>query len=1033
MESGAGRLDGLGAEAREAVGVQSPLAGGDGHQLRRRQRGDRAGNAGPVRDHARRRHAPASRVGPAAGRDDGAPARAGAVRCAVGPGRRGAWRLAAEGQLPPDGGDALAIRGDSGLVGGDRPVLDGGFRHLHGPVRPGQLHGQGDLRRRRLRGGQRSHVPGESGPQPRPDRGELRALRAGDGHRALRRLPAAIPRLRPPRASLGARRLAALAVAGPARADARRPAAEPLADAGALEGRRQPAAQPRPAGGRRAAGFRMDRPAGLAVDVDGPGPGGPGLAADPALPGDGAGGLAERVAGGLPGLARQRPAHGRAGGDVGDLPRGPGPDARRCDRADALSARRLAQAHAGVGDRRHDRAAPGDGALPILADDVARPGPGDRPGGAGGLGSPAIALGGGAVPAGLVPVAPGRLLGEQAEAPRRVAVVGRGARGVGARGPQDVALLRDVRRRRGPLAPPRQLPGGARRPRRPPDVPHEPGAPAPLDPGGARPRLPRPPLDGRPPGEDVRHPGETGAAPGALPQLVPDADPPALAADVCLDRRQRQLARLPRRVEARVEGEGRGADPGPVGPPGAGRHAGRPGRGPGRDEDAGRGRGPSRAGGGRPRPAHAPRRAAGRLAGVGRMAREDGLGHRRRDRPHPRAGGQGRPHGDARSLGQAPAGAGPRSPRRTRRDRALARAVEVGGAGGGGGPRGARVADDVGRDRVEGPRRPGRTGPARGGRPDARRPGRRRPRPVRAGPASALPPAGRPRRGPGRRDGLPLPLQGRSPPLRHRLQPRAGPARWRLLRPARLRIVPDQLPDDREGRGPPPALVPARQAVHQGRRQGRAALVGRDDVRVPDAAIAAEGAARHARGRGRRGGRRPAGRVRQAGGRPLGRLRVGLLVAICRWGLPVPVLRRPRPGPEARAGARPGGGPLRHDAGRHGPPPRRLGELPQAGERGGRGPLRVLRGHRLHPGPGAEGVEVGRRALVHGPSSGDGPGGDRQRLARRADAPAIRGGGDGPRGRAAAARARPPRDRAHRALGGRGRPRRDRPAKARRS
>ena len=44
----------------------------------------------------------------------------------------------------------------------------------------GQLHRQGDLRRRRLRGGHRPDLPREPDPQPRPDRGELRPLRPGD-------------------------------------------------------------------------------------------------------------------------------------------------------------------------------------------------------------------------------------------------------------------------------------------------------------------------------------------------------------------------------------------------------------------------------------------------------------------------------------------------------------------------------------------------------------------------------------------------------------------------------------------------------------------------------------------------------------------------------------------------------------------------------------------------------------------------------------------------------------------------------------
>ena len=71
-------------------------------------------------------------------------------------------------------------------------------------------------------------------------------------------------------------------------------------------------------------------------------------------------------------------------------------------------------------------------------------------------------------------------------------------------------------------------------------------------------------------------------------------------------------------------------------------------------------------------------------------------------------------------------------------------------------------------------------------------------------------------------DGLPAALPDRSQPVRHRLQPGAGPARQCLLRPAGLGIVPDQLPGRRAGRGPAPPLVPARPPVHPRRRAGSA-------------------------------------------------------------------------------------------------------------------------------------------------------------------------------------------------------------------
>src|SRR5205823_5844990 len=83
----------------------------------------------------------------------------------------------------------------------------------------------GDLRPPRLRGGDGEDLPRESDPQPRPGRGELRALRPGQRHRAVRRLPGPLSRLRPPRAPLGAGRLAVAPLARPLGADGRGPAA----------------------------------------------------------------------------------------------------------------------------------------------------------------------------------------------------------------------------------------------------------------------------------------------------------------------------------------------------------------------------------------------------------------------------------------------------------------------------------------------------------------------------------------------------------------------------------------------------------------------------------------------------------------------------------------------------------------------------------------------------------------------------------------------------------------------------------------
>ena len=208
-------LDGLGAEAGQALGVQSPDPGRPGDELCLAERRPGGAEGDPVRDHARRRHPVAPRQRAAAGGDSGAPAERAAVRPGARAGRRGVWRLAAAGELSPGGGHAFAVRRAAGGVGGNRPLLDGRLRFLHGPVRPGQLHRQGDLRPRRLRGGDRQDLPREPDPEPRPDRGELRAVRTGQRYRAVRRLPGAVSRLRPPRAPLGPGRLAAPPLARP--------------------------------------------------------------------------------------------------------------------------------------------------------------------------------------------------------------------------------------------------------------------------------------------------------------------------------------------------------------------------------------------------------------------------------------------------------------------------------------------------------------------------------------------------------------------------------------------------------------------------------------------------------------------------------------------------------------------------------------------------------------------------------------------------------------------------------------------------
>ena len=238
----------------------------------------------PVRHHPRRRHDPAPRERQAAGRDDRPPAELAPVRP-----ERKSRVVEGYGVLQPRVSYHLFAATRSRFAGllaasaGIDPYANGGLRRLHGPVRPRELHRQGDLRRRRLRGGQRPHLPRQPDPQPRPDRGELRPLRPGDRRRALRRLPAPLPRLRPPRAPLGPGRLATPPLARPDRPDGRRePKPNSAADPGAVEGPRQPPPEPGPAGPGRAPGPRLDRPAGLPLALDALRAGGPGPAGAPA-------------------------------------------------------------------------------------------------------------------------------------------------------------------------------------------------------------------------------------------------------------------------------------------------------------------------------------------------------------------------------------------------------------------------------------------------------------------------------------------------------------------------------------------------------------------------------------------------------------------------------------------------------------------------------------------------------------------------------------------------------------------------------
>ena len=137
VERGRGRLDGLGAQARQAARVEPPPARSDRHVVPATGSGRGAGAVGhPLRDHARRRFAPAPRGGAPARGNDRASAQPARIRR-----RRVARRR--RPRPPPAPGDAHAAGDGMGhalparLLGpeGHRPVRLRGVRRLPGSLR----------------------------------------------------------------------------------------------------------------------------------------------------------------------------------------------------------------------------------------------------------------------------------------------------------------------------------------------------------------------------------------------------------------------------------------------------------------------------------------------------------------------------------------------------------------------------------------------------------------------------------------------------------------------------------------------------------------------------------------------------------------------------------------------------------------------------------------------------------------------------------------------------------------------------------
>ena len=210
-----------------------------------------------------------------------------------------------------------------------------------------------------------------------------------------------------------------------------------------------------------------------------------------------------------------------------------------------------------------------------------------------------------------------------------------------------------------------------------------------------------------------------------------------------------------------------------------------------------------------------------------------------------------------------------------------------------------------------------------------------------------LHPRGRSPRGRAR-DGLRLPRRRGSQATVHRLFALRQPARRELLRPARVGGQARQPVRDREGRRADPPLVPTRPCIGAGRRRIRARVVGRFDVRVPDAVARYARPGRQPARADHPAGRAATARIRPSAQRAVGHLRVGVQRARHRVHVSVLDVRHPRSRPQARPRRQPGRRTLRDGArgdGRSAGRPRQPG--PARDVRRQR-TIRVLRSRRLH-------------------------------------------------------------------------------------
>ena len=329
------------------------------------------------------------------------------------------------------------------------------------------------------------------------------------------------------------------------------PGPEHAAGDRALEDPRQPAAQPAVAGAGGAPRRGLDGPARFRAAVDRAGAAGPRL---PRLRPGGAVALEPR--------ARRAAARARAGGarqprderapvaPVGDLAGAPELVDGRRDRPNALAPARERPPPARVGLGRSDRAA-GSVARPGHPPDVGRSGHRDWHRRAGRDDRSETPAAGASLDRALAALSGDRVRHREAAGPRASTARRGGTRDAAEDRAQDLAVLR---RPPGPgrsLARSRQLPGRSRRARRAPHLADQHRAAAARDARRVRLRVPQLLGRRRSARADVRDAARAAALSRAFLQLVRHADAGAARAGLCLDGGQRQSRRLPPDAEER--------------------------------------------------------------------------------------------------------------------------------------------------------------------------------------------------------------------------------------------------------------------------------------------------------------------------------------------------------------------------------------------------------------------------------------------------------------------------------------------------